>query len=209
MEWRVYQQFINCKVEEKNKVLVIGASGGVGNFLVQLSKGLGAFVTGICSNENLERVVGFSGADQALDYQKGNWWEEKEKYDVVFDTVGGKEMWEHAQLVLKKNGRFVTIVGDNDGMESKVDVPHLMESVGKVIGRKSLSIISKPKYYVLTETPDLDDLEKLRDFVQNGQLNPLVGPKFPIKDIIKALKICMKGKDTKGTVIVLTNFTEE
>jgi alcohol dehydrogenase len=207
--------FNSGKIREGHRVLVIGASGGVGNCLVQIAKSVKANVVGVCSGKNLEIVKGFLGADDAVDYQMENWWEkfredsEEKKFDLVFDTIGGKETWNRSQSVLKRDGRFITFVGDDNAADAKMDISNTLSRIGKVISRKSMSLVSKPNYYLISESPNLEHLDALKKLVEEGNLNPLVGPKFGLNDIFQALKLASKGSKTSGSIIVVMNSAED
>src|SRR5262249_20125377 len=103
------------KIQPGQKVLINGASGGVGTFAVQIAKSFGANVTGVCSTRNVEMVRSL-GADQVIDYTKEDFTKGDERYDLILDNVGNRSLWE-CKHVLTPQGKYVLIGGGgvNDG----------------------------------------------------------------------------------------------
>src|SRR4029453_8215880 len=95
----------NGKVKPGQKVLVNGASGGVGTFAVQIAKALGAEVTGVTSTRNVDMVRSL-GADRVIDYKNADYTRGEERYDLVVDTVGNRRLAENRR-VMKEQGRLV------------------------------------------------------------------------------------------------------
>ena len=108
-----YQGLINdCKIKQGQRILIIGAAGGIGSYSVLLSKALGVNVTGICSTKNID-VVNKYGADKVIDYKSHNFMEELnncEKFDCILDTVGGDEYYFNFEPLLKSGGIYATAV---------------------------------------------------------------------------------------------------
>lgn len=114
------------KIESGQKVLIYGASGGVGTYAVQIAKSFGAEISGVCSTRNLEWVKSL-GADKVIDYTKEDYAERGEQYDIIFDAVG-KSSQSEAKKALAPNGRFVT-VSKGKAVERKQDLVFLKELV--------------------------------------------------------------------------------
>jgi NADPH:quinone reductase-like Zn-dependent oxidoreductase len=110
------------------KVLIYGASGSVGTYALQLAKFFGAEVTGVCSTANLE-MVKFLGADQVIDYTKEGFSSGKERYDVIYDTVGKFPKAQYSKA-LAPNGTYVTIarLSTKEGMENLIFIKELIEA---------------------------------------------------------------------------------
>ena len=118
-------------IQRGQKVLIYGASGSVGTYAIQLGKNFGAEVTAVCSTTNLELVKSL-GADQVIDYTKDDFSSSKERYDVIFDTLG-KTSKSKASKVLVPNGTYVTMtsLGTKEGMEYLLSIKELVEA-GKI-----------------------------------------------------------------------------
>jgi NADPH:quinone reductase-like Zn-dependent oxidoreductase len=104
------QGFANCNLSAGQKVLINGASGGVGTFAVQLAKIMGAVVTGVCSTKNIDLVKSL-GADRVIDYQNNDFIKEKYQYDIIFDVVGNQR-FDTCKHLLTPNGIYFTTAND-------------------------------------------------------------------------------------------------
>jgi len=149
-----YQAFFDKgNFQKGNKVLILGGNTATGLFGIQIAKALGAskvVATASSREEELKKL----GCDQVINYKNQKWHEvlKGENFDIIYDTVGGYASWQNAPLVLKKNGSFVTIVGDrehgsNGGLKS------LLSSGLSIINRKFWSNFSNPNYSLFTMTP--------------------------------------------------------
>ena len=163
-----YGMILFSKVKKGDQCLVLGASGGIGSMVTQMLKAKGAIVTGLCSTRNIETVKA-NGADYIIDYMKENFSETLNdkgvKMDLVFDSVGGKELEDESIEVLNKKGKFLTVCGPEKYIGSK------KLSWGKVIGMLAYilqsSILSKligPKYVFSEKTPS-SIIDEMLEFV--------------------------------------------
>ena len=167
-------------VKEGDNVVVLGASGGVGSFAVQIAKLLGAArVVGVCSAKNAEFVKSM-GADEVVDYTSQKVGEALQKeYDVVFDTVGGKDQWDEAQKVLKAGGRFVTITGDD--ASSKVTAGSVFSAMSALAGRKLSGVFSSQhhSYDLFLLQPDARRwLDRIAEWLKAGKLKVQLDKRF-------------------------------
>jgi len=133
-----------------SKCLVVGGSGAVGTMVVQYLKALGCHVTVVCSGRN-ERLVKSLGADQVIDYTKSNfkdfYSDRNEQVDIVFDCVGGLEIEEDAFAVLKKTGRFITLVGPVKYIgDRKLSWLEITRMVLHMLRRSLVTRFSGPRY---------------------------------------------------------------
>ena len=138
------------KVKAQDKVLIIGASGGVGSWTVQLAKARKAHVIGICSAKNVDYVKGL-GADQVLDYTHAEFESQLKALvdlDLVVDAVGGDEYWKLTDPLLKKGGVYCTAVGPvKHGGEDPVTIGQILSTAAKLIGR---NVFCKTSYTMVT-----------------------------------------------------------
>ena len=193
------------KAEVANcKVVVIGASGGVGLFAVQIAKMLGASsVVGVCSGENAELVKSF-GADETVDYKATKLSEAitDKSVDVVFDCVGGKEQFQEAEKVFKSKGRFFTIVGDN--VETKISVGNVLSTIGQVGGRKLSGLFSGHQYSLHVLSPTAQMLDTLAGMVKDKGLKTHVDNSYVINNLEAVLGMYtqMESKRTRGKLLL-------
>ena len=162
------------------RVLVIGASGGVGGFAVQIAKAYGAHVTGVASTGNLERVRSL-GADEVVDYRSEDVAALGRRYDLVFDTAA-KLGVDAYRALLEPDGAFVTT-----GF-----LPALAMRRSKPGERRMVNMVS---------TPDADDLASLTPLLEDGRIVADVGGRFPLNEAIDALHELAEGR-AHGKLVV-------
>ena len=163
-------------VQAGERVLVHGASGGVGHFAVQIAKLLGAHVTGVCSGAKAD-VVRAAGADAVIDYTQDRFVELGERWDVIFDVAGTIPVPE-CLTVLNPGGRYVASFGKNGG-RLLGPLPGLFEV--------QLRGVFDGRVRGLVETPSVPDLQFLLDGVRNGQVVPHVGDVVALESVVEAL----------------------
>jgi NADPH:quinone reductase-like Zn-dependent oxidoreductase len=168
-----------ANVKKGSRVLVTGASGGVGSMAVQLAKSAGAYVIGTTSKANIDMVKSL-GADEVIDYTEGDFTKKvSEPVDVVFDTVG-KDPIEKSYGIIKKGGMFVTTVGQPDEA--------LAQKCG--ITAKGFSAQTNGKRY-----------EEIAKLVDEGKLKVVIDREFPLTDVKSAHELSETMK-TKGKIII-------
>lgn len=165
-------------LEEKQKVLIHAAAGGVGSYAVQLAKWKGAYVIGTSSEENIDFLFDL-GADEAIDYKNEKFEDRLKDLDLVFDLIGG-DTQERSLKVIKKGGRLITTVQPKYQEEAKAKGIHM-----EVFMTKSLP----------------EELEQLANLIDSGKINPIVTRTFPLKDAAEAQKEMEKGH-TRGKVVL-------
>ena len=151
-----------------HNVLVLGASGGVGSFAVQIARALGATVTGVCSGANRELVMSL-GARRVIDYRKENALEAGEKYNVIFDAVA-RYGFPKTRPLLTEEGSYVTTL------------PSLAVIFAMFIG----NYFSRKKAQFFRVKPLGRDLELLSGLVAQGKLKPAIDSRFPLSQIAQA-----------------------
>ena len=190
-------------VGEGSRVCIIGASGAVGSFAVQIAKALGAaHVVGVCSGKN-GAFVRSLGADAVVDYTATRLHDavQSRSLDVVIDCVGGRERWLEAKKVLVPGGRFVTIARDEDG---KVTVASAAALIGTILGRQLGSFFGDRTAYVpvfLSASHRL--LDRVDELVKAGQLRVHIDAHydFSLEGITRALERSKSGR-TVGKLVI-------
>jgi NADPH:quinone reductase-like Zn-dependent oxidoreductase len=175
------------------KVLINGASGGVGTFMVQIAKSFGAHVTGVCSGRNGELVRSL-GAEQVIDYTKEDFAAGSERYDLIVDNVGTRPLADFRR-VLTPSGRYVMVGGGgpNDGK--------WIGPMGKVLDAKlQAPFVSQEMGMMMAETTS-EDLALLADLVAKGTLTPVIDRRYPLAETPAALAYLEQGH-ARGKVII-------
>jgi len=167
------------------KVLVYGASGGVGTAAVQLAVNFGAVVTGVCSTSNLEMVRSL-GADRVIDYTKEDFTSIGETWDIIFDTVG-RTSFSRCRASLSKEGRHLFTVF---GLRELVQM--LWTSLTG--GKKVICAVAPEKK---------EDLLFIRELVEEGKIRPVIDRRYPLEQAAKAHEYAGKGHKRGNVVITL------
>ncbi len=173
------------------KVLINGASGGVGTFAVQLAKHFGAEVTGVCSTRNVELVRSI-GADQVIDYTREDFTRGEARYDLVIDNVGN-----HSLLAVRRAmapaGIYVIVGGPSDGkwfgpmttpLKAYALSPFISQKVGFILGQLNAT-----------------DLTLLADLIQTGKVTPVIDRRYALAEVPEAIEYLETGR-ARGKVIV-------
>ncbi|PYJ09680.1 MAG: hypothetical protein DMF06_09160 [Verrucomicrobia bacterium] len=181
------------KVQPGQKVLINGASGGVGTFAVQIGKHLGAHVTGVCSGRNAELVRSL-GADQVVDYTKEDFTKTGQRYDVIIDNVGNRSLSE-CRSVLTPNGKYVLIGGGG------VNDNRWTGPIGVVIKTLLWRPFISQEMKMMVADVNKDDLTFLADLMQSGKVTPVVDKTYPLSEIRDAIRYVETGR-ARGKVAV-------
>jgi NADPH:quinone reductase-like Zn-dependent oxidoreductase len=181
------------KVQPGQKVLINGASGGVGTFAVQIAKTFGADVTGVCSTRNLELVRSL-GADHVIDYTKEDFSKGDERYDVILDNVGTQPL-SGFRSVLKPNGICVMIGGGGPN-EGKWVGP-----MARPIKALLMSPFISQKIGMMMAEGNKADLNTLADLMQSGKVTPVIDRTYPLSEIREAIRYLETGR-ARGKVII-------
>jgi NADPH:quinone reductase-like Zn-dependent oxidoreductase len=181
------------KVEPGQKILINGASGGVGTFAVQIAKSFGADVTGVCSTRNIELVQSL-GADHVIDYTKDDFTKGPERYDVLIDNVGNRSLSE-CRSALKPNGIYV-LVGGGGANEQGV-----LGGLGKALEAAVYAKFVKQKMGMMMADSNQKDLTLLADMVQSGKMKPVIDKTYQLADVPEAIRYLEEGH-ARGKVII-------
>ncbi|MBT8095501.1 MAG: NAD(P)-dependent alcohol dehydrogenase [Gammaproteobacteria bacterium] len=178
------------KVTPGDRVLINGASGGVGTFAVQIAKFLGAEVTGICSTRNVD-MVRTIGADHVIDYTQDNYTERDERYDVIVDNVGNHPVTANTG-VLEDDGRFVLVGGEKGDWIAPLKGPIKTILLAPFVDQKMSSMLAQLRQ---------EDLEFLARLMESGDLDPVIDQEFPLDAVAEAIRYSETGR-ARGKIIV-------
>ena len=182
------------KVQPGQKVLINGASGGVGTFAVQIAKSYGADVTGVCSTRNLDLVRSL-GADHVIDYTKEDFTKGGQRYDVILDNVANHSLSE-CRRVLNPNGIYV-LIGGGSLNESRWLGPGLTHALKAMLLSK---FVSQKMGMMLAEL-NHDDLSYLADLMQSGKVTPVIDRTYKLSDLADAIRYVEQGH-ARGKVVI-------
>ena len=182
------------KVQPGQKVLINGASGGVGTFAVQIAKSMGADVTGVCSTRNLDMVRSL-GADHVIDYTKEDFTKGDQRYDVILDNVANHSLSE-CRRVLNPDGKYV-LIGGGGVNESRWLGPGLTHALKAMFLSK---FVSQKMGMMLAEL-NHDDLAFIADLMQSGKMKPVIDRTYKLSDLPDAIRYLEQGH-ARGKVVV-------
>ena len=178
------------KLQPGQKVLVNGASGGVGTFAVQIARSIGADVTGVCSTRNLDLVRSI-GADRVVDYTREDFTSSGQRYDLILDNVGNHSLLA-SRRALTPSGRYVMVGGPSgrwlDPMPRALDAFVLSRFVSQEMGMM-LAELNK------------QDLSTLRDLLEAGKVKPVVDRRYRLSEVPAAMRYLEEGH-ARGKVVI-------
>jgi NADPH:quinone reductase-like Zn-dependent oxidoreductase len=172
-------------------VLVIGASGGVGTFTVQIAKAFGAEVTGVCSTSKVDLVRSL-GADHVVDYTRGDVTDGRQRYDVILD-IGGNRPLARLRRALTPRGTLVIMGGETDG--------RWLGGSDRQLRAMALSPFVGQKLGTFVATQSAPDLTALAELVAAGKVTPVIDRTFPLGDLPTALRYLRQGR-ARGKVVI-------
>jgi len=181
------------QLQAGQKVLINGASGGVGTFAVQIAKSYGADVTGVCSTRNVDLVRSL-GADHVIDYTKEDFTKTDQLYDLVVDNVGNRSLSEYRR-VLKPKGIFVLVGGggaNEQGLIGPMAKPVKLMLVSPFVSQKLGMILAQLNH---------DDLALLADLMQSGKVKPVIDRTYKLSEVPDAIKYLEQGH-ARGKVVI-------
>ncbi len=181
------------KVQPGQKVLINGASGGVGTFAVQIAKSFGAEVTGVCSTRNVDMVRSI-GADHVIDYTKEDFTQSGQRYDLVIDNVGNRSLLA-CRSVLTPKGRYVLIGGGglNDG--------RWIGPLARPIRALVLSWFVTQDMGMMLASMTKEDLTVLGDLMQAGKVTPVIDRRYRLSEVPEAIGYLEEGH-ARGKVVI-------
>jgi NADPH:quinone reductase-like Zn-dependent oxidoreductase len=175
-----------ANVQPGQRVLINGASGGVGTFSVQIAKSLGAQVTGVCSTRNVDMVRSI-GADHVIDYTKEDFTQSGERYDLVLDNVGNHSFAD-CRRVLSPGGIHLPNTG-HGGM-------------GYVIKAYVLSAFMRQHASPFLSVPTAEDLLYIKELIEAGKLTPVIDQTYPLNETPEAFRY-LEEEHARGKVVII------
>ncbi len=176
--------------ETGQRVLIIGASGGVGSYAVQLAKALGAEVTGVSSPAKLDLVRSL-GADHVIDYTREDFADGEHRYDLILD-IGGNPTLSRLRRALTHTGTAVIVGGEQGGR---------LTGLGRQLRAVALSLFIRQRLTFFVSKERGSDLERLTEFIEAGQLTPSIDQIFSLDQVPEAMRHFVAGK-VRGKVAI-------
>ena len=181
----------HAEVKDGQKVLIIGASGGVGTFAVQIAKAFGAEVSGVCSTAKTELVRSL-GADHVLDYTQEDFAAGEHRYDAILD-IGGNTRLSRLRRVLTPHGRLVIVGGETDG--------RWLGGFDRSLRAQLLSPFVSQKLGALMASENSDDLKVLGDLFEAEKITAAIDRTFPLSEVPAAIRHLIDGR-ARGKVVI-------
>lgn len=175
------------KIQSGQKVLIYGASGGVGTYAVQIAKSFGTEVTAVCSMRNLN-IAHSLGADHVIDYTKEDFSKKQERYDLILGTNGYQPMSVYKRA-LNTNGIFVHVGGSGAQMFQAI-----------VVG-PMISISSKKKFGSFLQRANRDDLIFIKELIESGKVKPVIDKRYKLSEVPAAFRYFEEGH-SQGKVVI-------
>ena len=179
------------RVQPGQKVLIIGAAGGVGSFAVQLARAFGAHVTGVCSTSKVDLVRSL-GADEVIDYTRGDIPDAAGPFDLILDTAGNRPLAD-LRRILARRGTLVIVGGEGGG--------RWFGGVGRLLGGALLSPFVGQRLLMMYSKERAEDLEYLRELIEAEKVTPVLDRTFPLADAAEAVRHIGQGH-ARGKVAI-------
>ena len=179
------------RIEPGQKVLVIGASGGVGTFAVQIAKAFGAQVTGVSSTTKVEMVRSI-GADHVIDYTRDDFAEGEQRYDLILD-IGGNSSLSRLRRALTPKGTLIITGGETDGK--------WLGGTDRQIRALVLSRFVGQKLGTFISTENHEDMIVLKELIESGKVTPVIDRTYPLSEVPEAIRYLEEG-NARGKVVI-------
>jgi NADPH:quinone reductase-like Zn-dependent oxidoreductase len=178
------------RVQAGQSVLVVGASGGVGTYAVQLAKAFGADVTGVSSTAKVDLVKSL-GADHVIDYTRQDFADGTRRYDLILD-IGGSTPVRRLRRALRPRGTLVFVGGENSGN---------LTGLGRQLRGALISPFLRQRLVLLVAKERAADLERLTGLIEDGKVVPSVDRSYPLDEAPDAMRLLEKGR-VRGKVVI-------
>jgi len=179
-------------VEPGQKVLITGASGGVGTFAVQIAQAFGAEVTGVCSTRNVEMVRSI-GADHVIDYTQEDFTQSEQQYDLIFDNVGNHSLSD-ARAALTAGGTLLANGAPMNGW---------FGGLGFFATAFVLSLFVRQQGRPFVSLPNREDLATLKDLAEAGKVTPVIDRTYPLSETAEAMAHVGEGHAQGKTILTV------
>jgi NADPH:quinone reductase-like Zn-dependent oxidoreductase len=179
------------RISAGQKVLVNGASGGVGTFAVQIAKSFGAEVTAVCSSRNVDAAKAL-GADEVIDYTLADFTRGGQQYDLILDIAGNRPLADR-RSVLAAKGTLVLVGGPKDN--------RWIGPLGSLLGMLAVSVFSSQRLVGMLAKNNADDLATLAELLESGKVVPVVEKTYPLAELPAALTQ-LGGGHSQGKLVV-------
>jgi NADPH:quinone reductase-like Zn-dependent oxidoreductase len=179
------------EIHAGQKVLVIGAAGGVGSFAVQLAKAFGAHVTGVGSTTQLDLIRSL-GADEVVDYTHDDVTDGSRHWDLILDTAGHRSL-SQLRRALTPRGTLVIVGSEVRG--------RWMGGFDRSLRAVALSRLVGQRLRMLSSTPRQDDLQTLRELIEAGKVTPVIDRAFPLPETPEAMRHLLRGHG-RGKIVI-------
>jgi NADPH:quinone reductase-like Zn-dependent oxidoreductase len=179
------------KVQPGQKVLIVGAAGGVGSFAVQIAKAFGAHVTGVCSATKVDLVRSI-GADDVIDCTRGDFEEMGQRYDLILDTAGNRSL-SQLRRALASRGTLVIVGAEGGG--------RWFGGIDRQLRALMLSPFVSQKLGTFVSKPNGEDLVVLKELIEAGKVTPVIGATYPLIEVPEAIRYLEEGH-ARGKVVI-------
>ena len=185
-------------IQPGQRVLIVGASGGVGMFAVQIAKSFGADVTGVCSTTKVEMARSI-GADHVIDYTQEDFTRSGQRYDLILD-MGGNRSLSNLRRALTPRGTLVLVGGEAGD-----------RWIGGAMSRSMRALVVSPfvsqKLRMMIATPNTDDLRFLKEFIEAGKVTPVIDRTYPLSEVPDAMRYLREGH-AHGKIVITVRGTD-
>jgi NADPH:quinone reductase-like Zn-dependent oxidoreductase len=177
-------------VQPGQQVVIIGASGGVGSFAVQLAKAFGAEVTGVCSTKSVELVRSL-GADHVIDYTKEDFTRSGQRYDLILEMDGNRSLADLRRALTPKG--TLVLVGGSGG--------RWFMGIGRTLRAVVVSLFVRQRLRSFLSKPRGADLVVLKEFIEAGKVTPVIDRTFPLRETAEAIRYVGE-RSTQGKTVI-------
>jgi NADPH:quinone reductase-like Zn-dependent oxidoreductase len=180
-----------AKLEPGQRVLINGASGGVGTFAVQIAKSMGAEVTGVCSTRNGDMVASI-GADHVIDYTKEDFTRSGQRYDVILDNVASHSLSDTFGA-LTRNG---LLLPNNGSFQNR-----WLASIPRFLAALVMSLFKSQRAKIFLGTESRDDLMTIKHLIETGEVTPVIDRSYQLSETAEAIEYVGEGH-ARGKVVI-------
>jgi len=178
------------QIQPGQKVLINGASGGVGTFAVQIAKSFGAEVTGVCSTRNLDMVRSI-GADHVIDYTQEDFTKSEQRYDLILDSVANRSISDYTRALSPK-GSYVAVAFNPSAL--------FLGSLISMTGSKKVSQLS--------HKPNVKDLVFIKELIEADKVVPVIDRRYPLSEVADAMRYFEEGHPSGKVVLTVEPNTK-